>query len=271
MTPERVVLAARLVSYLGDREQAIAVLGDGLAEHPQDARLLYQRGVMRLITRALPEALADLQAAVDSPIGGESPEAYREQVVADVLGLVLEREQGQVPAATGGTVRVGARLHLGLTRYLLGEYGAAAEDFALTRAEAAEPYQYLAALDWEHLSRHRNGEPEAAQRLIDELDWADHPLGASASTTSRSLETCYVQRLRLYRNEAQPEDLLRATSVQGIHVATLGYGVGAWYRYRGYESAAARTFARILEVGDPTTVGYLAAEAEAARDAHPDS
>lgn len=265
MNAARYVLAARVASYLGDHLRATQVLSDGLEEHPNDMQLLHQRGTLRLISRDIAGAVVDLQAAVAADSGDDPAEAYREQVIADVVDLVLGRPAAE-PHVSGGSVRVSVRLHLALAHYLMDDSATAAEGFAAARALATKPHQALAALDWEHLARHRAGQPERAQQLIDELNWDEYQLDNAPATTARSLEQCYVQRLRLYRGEARPEDLLRATSVEGIHVATLGYGVGAWYLYRGFENAAARTFARILEVGDPTTMGYLAAETEHARD-----
>lgn len=266
MNADRFVLAARMASYLGSADVAVEVLTDGLTAHPADIRLLHQRGTLKLISRDITGAAADLRAAVEADDGTEFSEAYREQVVSDLVDVVLHRAADAAPAS-GGSVRVSARLHLALALYLLDDAASAAEIFAQARSLASEPHQALAALDWEYLSRHRAGQPERAQQLIDELDWDEYHLDQAPATTARSLERCYVQRLRLYRGEARPEELLRATSVEGIHVATLGYGVGAWYLYRGFPDAAARTFARILEVGDPTTMGYLAAETEHARSA----
>lgn len=270
MSVMRYMMAARLAGYLGEEPKALAILTDGLVAHPGDSRLLYQRGLMRLITRSIQDAREDLELAIRDEHAAEYPEIYRDEMIGNILDLILERDKGEPAEPAGGSVLVSSRLYLGLARYLLGDYADAAEDFAATRALASEPYQALAALDWEYLSRHRSGQADAAGTLIEGLDWDDYRLGSATSTTVRSLELCYVQRLRLYRGEARPEELLRATSVEGIHVATLGYGVGAWYQYRGYDIAAARTFARILEVGDPTTVGYLAAEAEHARSPVPE-
>lgn len=272
MNPERYVLAARLVSYLGDRSRALDILSEGLQAHPDDLRLLHQRGTLRLITRAIPEALTDFETAVRQG-GDDAPDTYREQVIGDVLGLVLAApapSTGSTPAAPSGTgahgsVRAGAWLHLGLTRYLLADYPGAADAFGTASDLADQPYQELAAIDWRYLSLYRSGRPEEAQLLVDRLDWEQYRLGGAVSTTARSLERCYVQRLRLYRGEARPEELLRATSHEGIDVATLGYGVGVWYQCGGYEAAADRTFQRVLEVGDPTTMGYLAAETEPTR------
>lgn len=270
MTPERYVLAARLVGYLNDQTRALDILTAGLAAHPDDLRLLYQRGTTLLISRAIPEALADFESAVQQA-GDDVPDTYREQVIGDVLGLVLgpSATAGSPPNGGRGSVRAGAWLHLGLTRYLLADYSKAAEAFGCAQELAAEPYQELAAVDWRYLSLYRSGRQEEAQALVDDLAWGEYRLGGATSTTARSLERCYVQRLRLYRGETRPEELLRATSHEGIDVATLGYGVGVWYTCRGYEAAAARTFERILEVGDPTTMGYLAAETEPTRTSGP--
>lgn len=269
MNPERYVLAARLVSYLGERDRALDILTEGLQAFPDDLRLLHQRGTMRLITRSITAARADLENAVQQDEEQDVPDTYREQVVTDVLRLVLDQQDEAPDTGAYGSVRAGAWLHLGLSHYLLGDHDAAAAAFARSREFASEPYQELAAIDWRYLSLHRSGRAEDAQALVDDLFWGDYRLGGAASTTARALERCYVQRLQLYRGEARPEELLRATSNEGIDVATLGYGVGVWYLCHGYDAAAARTFERILQVGDPTTMGYLAAETEPVRPTEP--
>jgi hypothetical protein len=50
-----------------------------------------------------------------------------------------------------------------------------------------------------------------------------------------------------------------------VQVATQGYGVANWYLYNGDEARAHEIFRRILQTANWAAFGYIAAEAELAR------
>ncbi len=76
----------------------------------------------------------------------------------------------------------------------------------------------------------------------------------------------YYRRLRMYRGELAPEDLLAPDKgSQVIHdvetiYATQGYGVGNWYLYNGETDRARAVFDQILQGRSRFAFGYIAAE-----------
>lgn len=275
---DRFILAARLKGYLSSNHGALAILSEGLKAYPDDVRMLQLRGIKRLIARDIAGALEDLERAAGGLAGvPDEHEFYRGAVEQDVVNLVLGREDrlgAQHPpldessaSATRhlakGTLHASTWQHLGLARYLHRRFDAAADAFELARDAAVEEHQAVAALDWQYMSLRRAGRPDAAGAVLAALDEIDYdPEALDSPNVPNSLKGCYVQRLRMYRGELQPQDLLRQDTTSGLAVATLGYGVANWYLYEGHLAAARRAFARVLELGDPTTVGYLAAEHE---------
>lgn len=82
---------------------------------------------------------------------------------------------------------------------------------------------------------------------------------------SLAVSNAYAQRLRLYRGEATPAQVLTPADTAGVQLATLAFGLGNWYLVRG-DSAAARTwFARAVDSGGWPGFGFLVAEIELRR------
>jgi hypothetical protein len=66
-----------------------------------------------------------------------------------------------------------------------------------------------------------------------------------------------------------PVDSLIASagdSVDAVQDATLGYGVGNWHLYNGRAEEAMSVFSRVVRTTQWAAFGYIAAEAELARD-----
>ena len=78
----------------------------------------------------------------------------------------------------------------------------------------------------------------------------------------------YYRRLRMYRGELAPDDLLNPDKgSQVIHdvetiYATQGYGVGNWYLYNGELGRAYDVFTQITQGRSRFAFGYIAAELE---------
>ncbi|MFC4555631.1 hypothetical protein [Georgenia faecalis] len=273
---DRYILAARLKGYLANNQDALAILSEGLHDHPDDVRLLQLRGIKRLIARDLPGALSDLTRAADG-LGGlpDSREFYRSAVEQDVVNLVLGRgervrdqrtpvdELPDAAHAARGTLHATTWHHLGLARYLTGDFAGAAEAFSRARRAAVDDHQIVTALDWEYMSLRRAGRDEEAAAVLPALDdIAYDPELLDSPSVPNTLRGWYVQRLRMYRGELRPQDLLKNDVNDPLAIATLGHGVGTWYLYNGHPAAAKRAFLRVLELGDPTSVGHLAAGRE---------
>lgn len=82
---------------------------------------------------------------------------------------------------------------------------------------------------------------------------------------SLATTNAYRQRLRLYRGEIGPDDVLTPGDTNAIGIATLSYGVGNWYLARGDTARAIESFDRAVKSGGWPGFGFLLAERELRR------
>ncbi|MGH7671561.1 MAG: hypothetical protein ACREMC_01580, partial [Gemmatimonadales bacterium] len=104
---------------------------------------------------------------------------------------------------------------------------------------------------WMSLSRAGRG--AEAQALLDRRP-------DSLPTTN-----AYAQRLRLYRGEIGPDDVITPADTGEIAVATLSYGVGNWYLVRGDTTRARAWFERSVRSGGWPAFGFIVSEVELRR------
>ena len=143
--------------------------------------------------------------------------------------------------------------HLGIVRYARDDFAGAAEAFAQAERRAPDAGERAGATDWLWMSLSRAGKGPEARALL-----ARHP-------DSLPPGNAYGQRLRLYRGEIGPEDVLTAADTGDIAVATLSYGVGNWYVVRGDTARARAWFARAVESGGWPAFGFIVSEIELRR------
>ena len=208
------------VAQSGARQfrEAIATFTGGLALAPNDARLYRWRGHRHLSVRELDLAAADL-----------------------ARGLALD------------STSYGILYHLGVLRYVRGDFAGAAAAFARAQPRAPDAGELAGATDWRWMSLARAGRRAAADSML------------RARPDSLPTTVAYRQRLRLYRGEIGPDAVLTPADTTDVAVATLSYGVGNWYLVQG-DTARARTwFERAVASGGWPAFGFMAAEAELRR------
>ncbi|MGZ8468763.1 MAG: tetratricopeptide repeat protein [Gemmatirosa sp.] len=198
--------------------EAIATFDRGLALAPDDPVLLRWRGHRLLSVREYDRALADL-----------------------TRGARLD------------STSYGIWYHLGVLRFLRGEFALAADAFARAQPQAPDPGELAGSTDWLWMALQRGGRGAEAQAML-----ARRP--DSLRTTA-----AYAQRLRLYRGEIGPDAVLGPADTTDVAVATLSYGVGNWHLVRGDTTQARTWFARAVASGGWPAFGFMAAEAELRR------
>ena len=82
---------------------------------------------------------------------------------------------------------------------------------------------------------------------------------------SLAAANAYAQRLRLYRGQIGPDDVLTAADTGDVAVATLSYGVGNWYLVRGDTARARAWFERSVRSGGWPAFGFIMSEVELRR------
>ena len=261
----RFVLVAKLRSYLGLYDDAIAALTRGLAEHPGDPVLLRHRGEFLMTIRRYAEAIDDLEAAAAAlEYVPDAIDPYRSHLLPEIDRLLLGEDPQlvlaplPVDAATiaafagsyVGTLASSTWYHLALTRYLQGEDRGADRDFAATERVAVFADTRAAIANWRYLTLRRLGEAARAHEVL--AAWSAEP----------TAEPSYARNLAVYRGDAPavvPRDGPARARV------TQGYGAAAWLLAEGRTAEAVEALAAVVGIGDTSAFGHLAALEDLAR------
>lgn len=215
---ERIIALGIAQSNARQMREAIATFSRGIAIAPRNAVLYRWRGHRYLSVRELARAEADLVRAVrlDSTL-------------------------------------YGAWYHLGVLRFVQGDFRRAATAFARAQPLAPDAGELAGSTDWLWMSLQRAGRGAEADAML-----ARRP--DSLRTTA-----AYAQRLMLYRGELRPEHVIGPADSGDVAVATLGFGIGNWHLVRGDTACALAWFDRALASGGWPAFGFMAAEADLRR------
>lgn len=234
--PDALIWVGRRLAYLGRYREAIATFSDGVARHPNDARMLRHRGHRYLTIRRFDLAKADLARAA-----------------AMVEGRADEVEPDGQPNARNqptSTLQSNIWYHLALARYVSGEFDAAADAYRACFGVSKNPDMQVATTYWWYLTLRRLGRDEEAARLLE-------PITEGLDVIENHT---YHRLLLAYKRGAGVDDLLKSAPA-GLERATTAYGVGAWHFVSGRHDQAARTWRAAREAGW-ASFGALAAEAD---------
>ena len=217
--PKHIALA---VAQSGARQfrEAISTLTRGLAIAPNDPMLLRWRGHRYLSVREFDLARADL-----------------------TRGMALD------------STNYGILFHLGVLRFVEGDFAGAADLFARAQPRAPDGGERAGSTDWLWMSLARAGRlAEATAMLERRPDSLPAPPGSA-----------YVTRLRLYRGELTPATLISPADTADVQVATLNYGLGNWLMARGDTAGARAAWERAVASGGWPGFGFIVSEAELKR------
>lgn len=215
---QRIIELGLAQSNARQYREAIQTFTRGLAIAPDNALLYRWRGHRHLSVREFDAAMADLTrgAKLDSTV-------------------------------------YGIWYHLGVVRYVLGDFAGAADAFTHSQPKAPDAGELAGSTDWLWMSLSRAGRAAEAKAMLDR-----HP-------DSLPVDNAYARRLRLYRGEIGPEQVLTPADTEDIQVATLSYGLGNWYLVKGDTANARAWFQRSVASGGWPAFGFIASEAELRR------
>ena len=218
--PERILQLERAQAGVRQYREAIATLTKGIAANPANAMLYVDRGHRYISVREFGRALADLQraAALDSSL-------------------------------------YDAWFHLGVVRFVQGDFAEAARDFARARPLVPNEEEKAGSADWLWMSLSRAGRRAEAAAL----------LGTVPDSFGAPARYPYVLRLRLYQDRVKPADLIGPADTGDVQVATLAYGLGDWYLVAGDTARARRYFERAIASGGWPAFGFIVSEVELGR------
>lgn len=241
---DAIIWLGRRTAYLGRYRDAVTIYTDGLVKHPSDARLFRHRGHRYITLRLFGWAERDLERAARL-----------------VRGRLDEVEPDGIPNARDiptSTLQSNIWYHLGLARYLQGKFHEALDAYRECLDVSTNPDMLVATSHWMYMTLRRLDRREEAEALL-----------AAIHVDMDVIENqSYHRLLLMYKGEITPDALLaRAYAGDALQNATLAYGVGNFHLYGGRPDTAITIFHRILEGPHWAAFGYLATEADVAREA----
>lgn len=238
---DSIIWLGRRTAYLGRYRDAIAIFTEGIAKHPGDARMYRHRGHRYISVRKLDEAVADLTRAAELIAG--QPDVIEPDGIPNARNIPTSTLQSNI------------WYHLGLAHYLKGDFDKALAAYREAMRVSGNPDMLVATSHWLYMTLRRLGRAAEAEVVLTPI--------------SRDMEIiendAYHRLLLLYKGELSP-DSLAPSGTDALNDATVGYGLGNWHLYNGRREEAMGVFRRVLRGGNWPAFGYIAAEAEVARN-----
>lgn len=231
---------------------AVVRADSALAADPDNIERILQLGLAQSGVRQFREAIATFTRGIEIDPGNALLYRWRGHRYLSIRELGNARSDLERGLALDSTL-YGCWYHLGIVKYVTGDFDGAAEAFAHGLPLAPDPGEYAGSIDWGWMSLSRAGRTEDASAWL-----------ALASDTLPA-DNAYVRRLRLYRGLVEPGELLTSDDTADVQVATLNYGLGNWYLLRSDTAQARAAFERSVQSGGWPAFGFIAAEAELRR------
>jgi tetratricopeptide (TPR) repeat protein len=237
---DALIWLGRRTAYLGNYREAIGIFTTGIEKFPRDARFYRHRGHRFLTIRCFDEAIDDFEAAARL-----------------VKGKPDETEPDGLPNARNtptSTLQSNIYYHLGLARYVKGDFKKALKAFEDCEKVSKNPDMLVATKHWLYMTLRRSGKTREAEKTVagigDDLDIIEND--------------DYYRLVRLYQGKLKADDLLRPLGAEAnsLSSASLGYGLGNWYLYNGEREKALAVFSRITAGDQWASFGFVAAEAD---------
>jgi len=215
---EKLIMFGRRLAYLWRYHEAIDVFSAGIMQWPRNPMLYRHRGHRYISIRNFRAAEADL--------------AHAANLKDDSFDIWY---------------------HLGLARWLLGDFNGALLAYRASHHAAADDNYRAAASNWLWLTLMRTGLSEEAKDLLRELQPATGE------------DVMYYYLCLLYKDEKPETELAALMESSGISYVTLGCGIGLWHLVSGRLEHAPKYFERVLKGQYWPGFGFIVSETEIER------
>lgn len=231
---------------------AIARAESALLAQPRNIDRIVQLGVAQSGARQFREAIATFTRGL--AITPDNPPLLRWRGHRYLSVREFDRAMNDLTLGTQlDSTIYGIWYHLGIVRFASGDFAGAADAFVRALPRAPDASELAGATDWLWMALMRAGRAADAQAMLERRP--DSIVATNA----------YARRLKLYRGEIGPEEVMTPADTADVQVATLSYGVGNWYLLRG-DTAQARTwFERSVRSGGWPAFGFILSEVELRR------
>ncbi len=240
---ENYIWLGRRTAYLGRYKESIEIYREAIQKFPRDSRLFRHLGHRFISLRCFNDAISAFETA-----------AFW------VKGKADEIEPDGMPNARNiptSTLQSNIWYHLGLARYLKGDFKGALSAYREAEKVSKNPDMQVATAHWLYMTLRRLGRDAEARKAIagigDNLDIIEN--------------ADYYKLIKLYQGKLKIEDLVTDANqtANTLSNASVGYGVGNWYLYNGKRADAEKIFRQIVAGNQWASFGYIAAEVELTR------
>ena len=145
--------------------------------------------------------------------------------------------------------------HLALAHYLSARYDSSLAGWREAARIATNDDSRVSVADWHYMTLRRLGRDAEAKRVLE-------PIRRDMDVIENS---AYHKRLLMYKGILSPDSLLTPGDTDALQYVTQGYGVANWYLANGDSARARKIFDQVLDTGYWAAFGYIAAEADVAR------
>jgi len=232
------VWVGRRLAYLGRYREAIEFYGKALVDHPGDPCLLRHRGHRWITLREFGLAEDDLERA-----------AAACRRVPDAVEPDGQPKPGRPPH---GSLHYNVHYHLGLVRFLSGDFEGAERAWLDCLAVVANDEARVAVTHWLWCVRMRRGNPAGAAAVV-------APIRADMDVVENR---SYHQLCLLYGRKLPREQI---TGLTGSAGSALAFGLAHWLLVSGERVAARQALEDLADDEGWTAFGVIAAEVELAR------
>jgi len=241
------------VQYVSQQDTGgVARAESALAAAPRDVGLIIKLGVAQSAIRRYREAIATFSKGIAIAPDSGILYRWRGHRYLSVRQLDSARADLEHGLRLDSTL-YGCWYHLGIVKYVSGDFAGAAAAFAHALPLAPDSGERAGSIDWSWMSLMRAGRRAEAQAVLDRNSAG--PAGGNF----------YDVRLRLYRGQIGPDQVVTPADTADIALATLSYGLGNWFLLRADTASAKQWFERSLRSGGWPAFGFIASEAELKR------
>lgn len=237
---DAIIWYGRRTAYLGNYREAVEIFSEGIEKHPEDARMYRHRGHRYITLREFDNAIQDLEKAADLIEGTED--------AIEPDGLPNTRNMPR------STLHTNIWYHLGLARYLTGDFNGAADAYRNCLEASANDDMLVATSYWLYMTLKRAGHDGLAGEVLTPIR-QDMDLLENES---------YHRLLLVFKGDFDEKSLLDNASTP-LDNATIGYGIGNWHYVNGRTERAEEIFRDVYRGSNWAAFGYIAAEVDLAR------
>jgi len=230
----------------------VARAASALAADPRDVDRLIELGLAQSGARQFREAIQTFTRALAIAPDNAVLYRWRGHRYLSVREFDRAMEDFTRGNRTDSTI-YGIWYHLGIVRYVGGDFAGAADAFARAQPIAPDAGELAGSTDWLWMSLSRAGRAAEAKAMLDRRP------------DSLVVANNYARRLMLYRGEIGPDEVMTPGDTTDVAVATTSYGIGNWYLVRGDTVRARSWFERSVASGGWPGFGFIASEAELRR------